>query len=356
MQRRPVRRVAQQRLPDPLAEDAALAARGAEQRPLPFAPVAAATLRVQSARSAVEAQAQSRLAAQVQSRQPRNAQLRRGLQLQRDLSLAGPGCAAEHSCAELLADDLRVIERPAQARGQPAEEQHAGHRRGRMMAHGHGVQAVELRAHLRAVERRRDALAPGRRAQPREIDDVEVIGELARAIERLAPDRLLDRVDQRRLREAEQRVDGLRVAVWRPQQRRQIGHHKRVGDRQQVVEVALAEPDDDRLVQQRDLSRLRVLLGGDRGARVEARAAGLVGEHDQARGGVASDAAQAVGDLAAPFVVDERDHVEHARRHVAAAFGVTLGQQPAQRRFDRIRRRALFAPDRVAARHQIARQ
>ena len=88
---------------------------------------------------------------------------------------------------------------------------------------------------------------------------------------------------------------------------------------------------------------------------VQALATGLVGEHQQARGVVAPDAAQPVGDLPAPLAIDERDHVEHARGREVAVFGVPLDQQLAQRRFDRIGRRALLAPDRVAGdAHRLA--
>ena len=142
---------------------------------------------------------------------------------------------------------------------------------------------------------------------------------------------------------------GLGVAVGRPQQRRQVGDDERVGDRQQVVEVAVAELDDHGLVQQHELARrLASPSEAIARARVQARAVGLVGEHDQARGVVAPDAAQAVGDLPAPLALDERDHVQHARGQEAAVFGVALGEQLAQRRFDRVRRRALLAPDGVA--------
>ena len=107
---------------------------------------------------------------------------------------------------------------------------------------------------------------------------------------------------------------------------------------------------------QRQLAGRGGVVGRDRHARVEPLALGLVGEHDQPRGVVAPDAAQPVGDLAGPVEVDERDHVEHARGHDLLAFGVRLDQELAQRRFDRVRRRALLAPDRVGAGHQIARQ
>ena len=120
--------------------------------------------------------------------------------------------------------------------------------------------------------------------------------------------------------------------------------------------MAIADLDHHRLAQQRELARGGIRVGGDRDARVQALAAGLVGEHEQARGVVPPDATQAVGDLAAPGVLDEHDHVEHAGRGEVAAFGVALGEQRAQGSFDRVRGRALLAPDGVGAAHQIARQ
>ena len=55
--------------------------------------------------------------------------------------------------------------------------------------------------------------------------------------------RLVDRVDQDRLAQIEQCVHLLVVTVRRPQQRRHVRHDERVGDREQVVEVLLAELD-----------------------------------------------------------------------------------------------------------------
>ena len=65
----------------------------------------------------------------------------------------------------------------------------------------------------------------------------------------------------------------------------------------------------------------RVAFGGDRHARVQALAAAARRTStSSARGVVAADAAQAVGDLAAPLAVDERDHVQHPRRARSCSF------------------------------------
>ena len=76
-------------------------------------------------------------------------------------------------------------------------------------------------------------------------------------------------------------------------------------------------------------------------------ALGLEREDQRAGGVIAPDAAQAVGDFPAPLAVDEDDHVEDTGRNEALVFGVALSQQAAQRRFDRIGRRALLVPDGV---------
>ena len=144
---------------------------------------------------------------------------------------------------------------PAQARGQPADQQHRRDRRVGMVADRDRGDRLELRAQRRRVEGGRDPLAPWGGPQPGEIDDVEAVRQGVGAVDRLVPDGLVDGVEQRRLRERQQRLDGLGMAVGRPQQGRQVAHHERVGDRQQVVQVAIAELDDHGLVQQHELSR-----------------------------------------------------------------------------------------------------
>ena len=56
--------------------------------------------------------------------------------------------------------------------------------------------------------------------------------------------------------------------------------------------MALADLDRDRLAQQSQLVVAGLALGGDDRARVEARAVGVVGEHDQSRGVIAPYAAR----------------------------------------------------------------
>ncbi len=82
-----------------------------------------------------------------------------------------------------------------------------------MVADGDARQRVEFGAARGRVEGRGDPLAPGRRAQPGEIDDVGLLGQCVRAIDRLAPDGLLNGIEEHRLRELEQRVDHLRMTV-----------------------------------------------------------------------------------------------------------------------------------------------
>ena len=66
---------------------------------------------------------------------------------------------------------------------------------------------------------------------------------------------VVDAVEQHDLRQVQQRVDGLVVAVRRPDAGQQVGDDERVDDPVQVREVARAALDDDRLAQQPDLRR-----------------------------------------------------------------------------------------------------
>ena len=70
----------------------------------------------------------------------------------------------------------------------------------------------------------------------------------------------------------------------------------------------------------------------------------LEAQHDRARGVVAADAAQPVGDLAAPLAVDDVTCSAPAPAR-ARRSQLPLHQQLAQRRLDRLRGRALLAPD-----------
>jgi hypothetical protein len=56
---------------------------------------------------------------------------------------------------------------------------------------------------------------------------------------------------------------------------------------------------------------------------------------------IAAHAFQAVGDLALPRAVDDHHQVQDARRRQRLVGGVAFAQQFAQRRLDRVGRRAL---------------
>ena len=157
------------------------------------------------------------------------------------------------------------------------------------------------------VERRRDALAPRRRAQPREVDDVD-------ASRRARTPGRGRRACRARRRSRAARPGRARAAprppAWCP-----CGDHSSVGRSVTTSGSAIVSRssrcwspsvDDHRLAQQRELARPRVHVGGDRRAprRVE-RAPRLEREHDRPCGVRAADVAQAVGDLAAPLLVDD---------------------------------------------------
>jgi hypothetical protein len=112
----------------------------------------------------------------------------------------------------------------------------------------------------RRVEVRGDAFAPRRRAQPREVDHVRALAQLARTGQRGGRVVRVDRVPQHRLRELEQGVDRLGVAVRRPDHRRDVGDDERVDDRLQAADVLLAHGELDR-------SRARRPGGGPRARR-----------------------------------------------------------------------------------------
>ena len=79
--------------------------------------------------------------------------------------------------------------------------------------------------------------------------------------------------------------------------------------------------------------------------RVERVPAFLDRAQDRARGVVAADALEPVGDLALPGAVDDHDQVEHARRRERLVGGVALAQHLAERRLDRVRIRVALRPD-----------
>jgi hypothetical protein len=203
-------------------------------------------------------------------------------------------------------------------------------------------------------------LAPRRAAQPCEVDDLAALGELAGARERRLDRGLVDGVGQHDLRDrraagaaGRQRVDGLGMAVRRPDGSAQVGDDERVDDRVEVAQVALADLHDDELAHGRELAGAHVALDGDRGLRVDRRAARFDGADDRARGVVAPHTAQAIGDLAAPLAVDHAHEVQRPRRDALLGHRVALRDELSQRRLDRVRRGALLAPDHVGRAHTI---
>ena len=88
---------------------------------------------------------------------------------------------------------------------------------------------------------RGDPLAPRRRAQPGEVDDVGLLGQLARARDRRLPGRArsTESISTTWAR-CEQRVDRLGMAVRRPDERREVGHQQRVDDRVEPRQVLRA--------------------------------------------------------------------------------------------------------------------
>ena len=145
---------------------------------------------------------------------------------------------------------------PAEPRREPAAEQQRGGERVLPVADGDRGDAAERRAQRRRVERGRDALAPRRRAQPREVDDVGVLGELApRAASDSRDVRLVLGVDEHDLRQPPQRVDRLGVAVRRPHHRREVGDQQRVDDRVELGQVPRADVELHALAGDRDVAR-----------------------------------------------------------------------------------------------------
>ena len=186
-------------------------------------------------RAAIEGDAHAGGARDLHARQSRDA-----LALIRDQLHDHVGPLAVRLAVHRAVSRARARRPPSRA-GMRARRRRGRRRRpSRAMPDRDPVDAAELHAPLRRVEGRRDALAPGRAAQPGEIDDVGLLGELAGAVERHRRVRLADRIDQHDLRQAQQRVDRLGVAVRRPHERRDVGHDERVDDRVQLRRGASA--------------------------------------------------------------------------------------------------------------------
>ena len=135
-----------------------------------------------------------------------------------------------------------------------------------------------------------------------------------------------------------QRVDGLGVPVRRPDGGAQVRDDERVDDR---VEVARCCSPTVTMTSSRMTANspgLRRAVRRDRRLGVDRRAPGLDGADDGARRVVAPDAAQPVGDLAAPLAVDDADEVQRPRGDALLGLRVALGDEVAQRLLDRRRR------------------
>ena len=221
------RRVAQQRLADPLAEDPALAREAPSTVQLCSLPFLS-----RGARPARPGRGRARSTSRTTcgSRRPRARH-----------ALPSSGSSVSDTSSRWPGRRARAVGRhqrpgaPAEPRGEPAEEEHARHARVGPVADRHRVDPQEP-APARRVEgeatRSRHGVvrsqarsttyapapAPSRGAAPRRVG-------------------LVHRVDQHDLRHVEQRVDRLGVAVRRPDQRRQVGHDERVHDRVELREV-----------------------------------------------------------------------------------------------------------------------
>src|SRR5581483_854910 len=108
--RRRVGWVPQQRLTDPLAENARLAARGAQHDPRGLAPVAGAALGGQAALGAVERERHAVRGLERDAPEARGAEVVDGLELERHLELAGAGPAVP--AAALLHERARLPAEP----------------------------------------------------------------------------------------------------------------------------------------------------------------------------------------------------------------------------------------------------
>ena len=328
-----------------------LAARGAEHRPLALAvPSRVAAARAQPAGAAVERE------------------LAPGRGLERDArEAAAPTASASGSSAQRrpswrraracprsrrrVARRARPAFQPSREASQPNEQQRRGARVGVVADRDRGDRARARARSGGGSKRRGDALAPRRRAQPGEVDDVGLLRQRrAHAAARPRASGSSTESQQHDLGQAQQRVDRLAVAVRRPQQRRQVGDDERVDDRVEVRRGARSPRSrttcsrGQRELAVRGSARSSAI---DRDARVERRAPRLDRADDRARGVVAADAAQAVGDLAAPLggrrcatrLSTRAGHVRRRSRRGARRAGARSAASIA------VGRRVLRAPD-----------
>ena len=184
--------------------------------------------RGQPALAALEREHRAEVRARLDAGQAGRAHAVDRLQAQLDLAAAGARAAAQQ-----VAVARELLRPPAEPRAQPADEQQARDERVLAVAHGDLRERVQLVAARRRVVGGGEALAPRRAAQPREVDDLAALGELAVARQRGLDLGLVDGVEQHDLGERRaagaaggQRVDGLGMAVRRPDRRAQVGRRR----------------------------------------------------------------------------------------------------------------------------------
>ena len=274
LERGPVGRVAQQRLAHALAEDAALAARGAQHVQACSLAVARAAHRAQPARRAVERRRRSPEAVSIvtppspgapmldgleRRARPRRAARARGRRARRRGARAAPAASPAARPASRRTAPPAATESCAVAHGRPLE---IAAERARS-AGGSNAAATRSRHGVERSQARSTTYARARQVVRRARSASRDVG-------------LVLRVDEHDLREPAQRVDGLGVAVRRPHHRREVGDEQRVDDRVEARQVLRADVDLDPLAADGDVpGPVLGVLGADRGPGVERRAPGL---------------------------------------------------------------------------------
>ncbi len=349
-QRRRVGRVAQQRLADALAEDPGLAARRAEDRPLALVAVACRGARRAGRRSPRSSASSRPVAVSSVEAGEAAAPCSRAVGLERDLDVlaARPRAAVQRAAAAASARSASSrAARPASRASSSAASAESGwwrtrHRRRSCRSSGAARGGSNVAG---------DALAPRRRAQPGEVDDVGAASRAARARERRPSPASGSSTESSSTTwasaAARRRPRGGRAATRRTSARSVTTSGSTIGSR--CARCLGPHVDDDVSRSERELAG----LAASPSAAIVAVASSVVRPRldradDRARRVVAADAAQAVGDLAAPLRSTTHDEVEHARRDVARRSRAwRSSSRLAQRRLDRGGRRVLLAPDGV---------
>ena len=194
------------------------------------------------------------------------------------------------------------------------------------------------------VETRREALAPGRRAQPGQIDDIGGLELLLRPREPFVRIGHVVGVEQHHVGDAR--------AAPRPRRRDRGGTTARSAARtpqpdqrsSRAGQMLGPHVDLDRLVHHANAATRRVLVAHN-GDRVERVPPFLDRAQDRARGVVAADPLEPVGDLALPGAVDDDHQVQHAGGSERLVRGMPFAQHLAECRLDRVRIRVALRPD-----------